>query len=222
MISTPKMLHAKDAWKKYSMQLLALNPDWWGKSHNKLANAIIFRKVQMGDKLVIEELFSYEKFRQILDEFFLAAKAAVINGEAVNLLNHVGKVCARRVERDHSNKQVNWGRTALQPKVVSEKTGKLVPKRLIYFTDDDYCRIGLHKTGRVRNETVYEYAPTEDNKGGTGFKQEFAGSLKKNMLLKYRYLYYPLVKARKDALTEDTKIHNLKLPAHDIPVSIYQ
>ena len=83
------MMHMKDAWKSYANQLLALNSEWWGKYHNKLANSIIYRKVAIDDKLVVEEVFSYDKFKRIVDEFFLAAKVAVINGEAVNLGNHI-------------------------------------------------------------------------------------------------------------------------------------
>jgi hypothetical protein len=209
----------KDVWKNYSMQLLGLNSDWWGKYHNKLENYYIYRKVEIDGKLVIEEVFSYGKFRQIVDEFFLAAKQAVIRGDAINLGNHIGKVCARRVERDHSNRKINWGKTSLQPKVLNEETGKMVPKRFIYHTGDDYCRIGLHKTGRVRNETVYEFAPAEDNKCKTGFKQEFTAALNHNILLKYRYLYFPLQSERKAELKRETVTYNQqKQVAHDIPV----
>lgn len=206
MKTTPKMNHVKDIWKVYALQLLALNKDWWGRYHNKLENYYIYRSVIIDGKPVVELVFSYEKFREIIDEFFLAAKVAIIEGEAVNLGNHVGKICARRVERDHSNKQVNWGRTNLQEKVLNEKTGKMVPKKLIYFTDDDYCRIGLHKTGALENEMVYEFSPAEDNKCGTGFKKEFATALKRNILLKYRYLYFPLKRRdRKVRLTLNQK-----------------
>lgn len=206
MLTSPKMKYMKDVWKAYAMQLLGINSDWWGVYHNKIHNYYVYRKVVIGGKLVVEEVFSYGKFRQIIDEFFIAAKVAVINGQAVNLGNHVGKVCARRVERDHSNKQINWGRTMLQPKVINEK-GKLVPKKYIFFTDDDYCKIGLHKTGRVKNETVYEFIPAEDNKIQTGFKQEFSKALRDNVLLKYRYLYYPLKKDRaKNTIPQSQKI----------------
>ena len=204
MLTTPKMNHIKDVWKSYSLKLLATNDGWWGRYHNKLENSIIYRKVEINGKSKVEVIFSYDQFRQILDEFFLAAKQAVIMGEAINMGNLIGKVCARRVERDHSNKKVNWGRTNLQPKVISAKTGKLVPKKLIYFTDDDYCRIGLHKTGKIRNETVYEFAPAENNKCGTGFKQEFTTAMRNNMLLKFRYLYYPLERGAKKILRTET------------------
>jgi hypothetical protein len=204
MLSTPKTKYIRDVWKEYALQLLGLNKDWWGIYHNKLSNYAVYRNVEIDGKLCVEEIFSYKRFKQIIDEFFISAKEAVIKGEAVNMGNKIGKICARRLERDHSNRQVNWGRTALQPKVVSEKTGKLVPKKLIYYTEDDYCRISWHKTGQVRNETVYEFAPTEDNKCGTGFKEEFARALKKNVLLKYRYLYYPLQKERRQILKMET------------------
>lgn len=206
MLTSTKTKHIKDIWKQYAVQLLAINPEWWGMYHNKIANYYIYRHVCIDNKMSVAEVFSYNKFRQIIDEFFIAAKIAVINGQAVNLGNHVGKVCARRVERDHSNKQINWGRTKLQPKILN-KDGKLVPKKFIYFTDDDYCRIGLHKTGRIKNETVYEFVPAEDNKIFTGFKQEFSKALKSNILLKYRYLYYPLKREQKRVLREDTNTY---------------
>lgn len=213
MRKQPKIYHAKDAWRGYANQLLALNPDWWGKYHLLLDNYYIYRRVESDGKMIVEEVFSYAKFRQILDEFFIAAKQAVIEGEAVNLGNCVGKVCARRVERDHSNPQINWGRTALQPKVFNEKTGKMAPKKLIYFTEDDYCRIGLHKTGRIKNETVYEFAPTRDNKTKTGFRQEFAAALSSNMLLRFRYLYFPLHTEKKAQLKKETADYNAQKQA---------
>lgn len=206
-MTTTKMFHMKDVWKVYSAQLLSINSDWWGTYHNKLSDSKIYRKVNINGKEKVELVFSYDQFRQIIDEFFLGAKQAIIAGEAVNLGNNIGKICARRVERNHNNKQVNWGRTNLQPKVLNEKTGKMVPKKLIYFTDDDYCRIGLHKTGRIKNETVYEFVPTEMNKCGTGFKQELAAALKSNILLKFRYLYYPRG-GRKQELRADTYDYN--------------
>lgn len=202
MKSTTKTKHIKDVWESYALQLLGLNADWRGKYHNKIKNHTIHRLVLIDGKPVVEEVFSYDKYKQVIDEFFIAAKAIIIAGQAVNLGNHVGKVCARRIERDHSNKKINWNRTSLQPKVLNAE-GKLVPKKYIYFTDDDYCRIGFHKTGRIKNETVYEFAAAEDNKIGTGFKQEFSSALKSNVLLKYRYLYYPLKKERKKTLRED-------------------
>lgn len=202
MKTTTKTKHAKDVWKAYALQLLGLNAEWWGVYHNKIHNYYVYRNVLIDGKPTVEEVFSYGLFKQIVDEFFIAAKQEVIAGSAVNLGNHIGKVCARRVERDHGNKQINWGRTRLQPLI--EKDGKMVPKNYIYHIDDDYCRIGFHKTGRVKNETVYEFAPTEDNKMGTGFKQEFTKALRSNTLLKYRFLFQPLKKETKKALKEDS------------------
>lgn len=204
MRTTPKMNHMKDVWKAYALKLLALNSDWWGRYHNKLENYYIYRSVVIDGKPSVELVFSYGQFKEIIDEFFLAAKVAVIDGEAVNLGNHIGKICARRIERDHSNKQVNWGRTKLQEMVLDESTGKMKPKKLIYFTEDDYCRIGLHKTGGIKNEMVYEFSPAESNKLGTGFKQEFAAALDRNILLRYRYLYFPLQKEKKKLLRKES------------------
>ena len=197
MIDSPKMHHIRDVWKVYAFNLLTAHTDWWGRYHNKTDNYYIYRKINTDRGISIEEVFSYAKFKQIIDEFFISAKVSVIEGEAINL--RIGKVCARRAERDHSNKQVNWGKTRLQDKVVSEKTGKLIPKKMIYHTEDDYCRIGFHKVGKVRNETLYEFKPADNNSMGTGFKQEFTKALRQNILLKYRYLYFPLHKVRKPA-----------------------
>lgn len=193
----PKIKHLKDVWKPYALKILGENPTWWGLYHNKISNFYIYRKVWLKDFYTgkegwkVEEVFSYEKFRQIIDEFFLAAKQSVIQGEAVNLGNNVGKICARRVERSHKNKQINWGRTNKQEMVISPITGK-ERRKFVYHTDDDYCRIGFHKMGMIPNEMAYEFSPAENNKCGTGFKQEFTKALQTNILLKYRYLYYPL------------------------------
>lgn len=207
MLSTPKILHLKDAWKDYALRLLSLNPEWWGRYHSHTYNYFIYRRVMIDGVPTVEIVFSFSRFRQIVDEFFLAAKVCVIEGEAVNLGNHIGKICARRVERNHANKQVNWGRTNLQEKIWSEEKQKMVPKKMIYFTEDDYSRIGLHKTGRVKNETVYEFVAAENNSTGTGFKQEFVRALNKNPLLKYRYIYFPLHSGQKKAIQADRIQH---------------
>jgi len=210
----------KHIWEAYAAKILADNPEYWGKYHNKIHNFYIYHKLNYidtvyGHEIVdgkrvqvprpiqtskIVEIYSYTKFRKIVECFFDKAKTAIVNGEAVSI-NRCGKICAKRVERDFrssSQRLVNWSKTRLQPKIFDPVAGKNKYAKLIYFTGDDWCRIGWYKPG-MRNETVYEFEPSNRNSGATtGFKHEFSEALTSNPLLKYRYLYCPIKDYSKD------------------------
>jgi hypothetical protein len=182
----------KDIWIAYATQLLHDNPEWWGRYAQNTMHFYVYRRVGTKVELVI----SYPVFRKTMETYLNRAKRSIIQGEALNVLGGVGKICARRVERDFRKKnqrRVDWHKTRQQPMIWSEEKQKMVYKTIIFFTNDDWCRIGWSKNGRVKNETVYEFVPANRNSGGTsGFKLEFTEALKKDPLLKYKYLFNPL------------------------------
>jgi hypothetical protein len=130
--------------------------------------------------------------------FDLAKDSVVYDGGALKLLGRLGSIAARRVERDHSKKVINYERTKQQPKVWNEEKQKEVPSKIIYFTTDDWCRIGWHKIRRwVHNLNVYEFRPAKDLRSGKGFDQIMVRALTETPSIKYKYEYYPLKKRKK-------------------------
>lgn len=190
--------NVRDMWEAFIKEKLATNPEWWTKKNYTWGwSRFSLWKLENGRPV---EVMSYERFNKIIRAYFNRAKKAIIKGEAVNMQAGVGKICARRVERDFRKKKqrnINWPRTKLQPLVWSEKKQRLEYANTIYFVEDEWCRIGWHKTESLANETVYEFKPTavsSDKKHG--FTMEFSTALKANPLLKYQYLYFPLDKSK--------------------------
>lgn len=184
-----------DIWQAYVKDLLKENPEYWTRYANYTSNYAVYRKA--GVK--VEEVMNYKRFRKILDTYFSRAKKMVIEGMAVNITGNVGKICARRVERDYRKKKqfmINWNETRKGPLIPDPVIpGKLKYKTIIYFTGDDWCRIGWHKTGKITNETVYEFKPSARSwDGKTGFEMEFNKAMQADPLLKYQYLFFPISK----------------------------
>lgn len=192
----PKTHHLKDIWEKYALTLLGKNPEWWYASPNRTAKVkyeIIYKlHADAGTgKLQVLKVISYSEFRAIIEDFFIMAKEAVIEGKAVDLTSRLGKICGKRVERDHTKKKVNWPRTMKRPKVWSEEKQKMVPDKIIYLVDDDWCRINWYRLGMVTNETAYEFKPSDRTDSGIGFSQMFGKALEENKMLKYKFPYFP-------------------------------
>ena len=65
--------------------------------------------------------------------------------------------------------------------------------KVIYYTNDEWCRIGWFKTKSITNESVYEFKPTQaGTHKTTGFAAEFSQALIADPLLQYQYLYEPI------------------------------
>ena len=178
-------------WQKYVKDILATNPDYWTRFEHYISNFAIYRKANNR----VEEVMSYKRFKNIILSYFNRAKKAIIKGEAVNMQSGVGKICARRVERDFrkpKQRTIDWAKTRKQPLVFDETTQKMKYANVIYNTDDEWCRIGWHKAHRLVNEQVYEFKPSKSGNGSIGFANEFSKALITDPLLKYRYLYYPV------------------------------
>lgn len=196
-----KYHYIQDIWEEYARIFLVNNPDCFGRYRNKVHDAIIYRVE--GRKVV--QINSFSAFHKRIKEYFDRAKTAIIDGEAINMYGMVGKIAIRRCERDFRKKlAVDWGKSQKlmvlnpetgkkeYPRHWDEASQKMVVKR-IYFTEPDWCRIGLHKTGRIKNETVYEFKPSSSNPPSlTGFEQQFIHALNTDPVLRYRYIYIPI------------------------------
>lgn len=193
--------YLKDIWEYYSYKMLASNETWVGVNQDKIKNYRIYAKyVDENGKKRIEEVMTYKVFADAMRTFFDLAKQQVVQGGTLKLKGHLGVIAARRVQRDHSKKTINFHKTNLQEKVWSEEHQKMVPKRIIYFITDDWCRIGWHKVRRwLKNVTVYEFRPAKDLKSEKGFNQLLSKALADNPNLKFKYIFYPL-KRKKNGL----------------------
>jgi hypothetical protein len=163
-------------WSQYSKQ-------------RKMRHFRIFTKV---DGKIIE-VINFERWKQIMENFFKSARRYIIDGETLNMENYVGKIAARRVERNFKNKQVDFAATRQRPRVMDDN-GKLRPDIVVYHVDDDWIRIGWAKTGKITNETAYKFAPCTGDKDRDGFKQQFSKSNKSNKALKFNYQFSPFLK----------------------------
>lgn len=195
MKTTPKTFHLSDIWEQYAATLLAANPEWWGIIKNGVQNHTLYRKYtdDNGRKIIIMT-FCYDKFRKIITTYFKLAQDTIIQGNALDMTSGVGKMCMRRVQRNHAHKSINFYKTKMQPKVWSPEHGKEVRKKIIYYVSDDWSRVGWHKFGKMKNETVYEFVITTNSKSGNCFRQKIHKALNNDPLLKYKYIYFPLIK----------------------------
>jgi len=184
----------------YAKKLLAANPHYWSKYYNKIYHYYIYERVVDKDGITrTKEVFNYKLFRNIIEQYFERAKTAIVNGECL-IVNCCGRICGKRVERDFRNakqKQVNWGKSN-KYKEYSEEKQKYIYTKLIYFTEDDWLRIGWFKPG-IKNEVYYEFDPASRNSSGTsGFKYEFSKANEENPLLKYRYPFFAIKEYEKE------------------------
>lgn len=191
-----KILLVMDIWIAYTKHLMAKNNALVTKYSKRFACPNYTIGTIRSDGVYVE-LMNYSRFRKMLEYYFDKAKKEIIKGNTINIMSKVGKICAKRVERDFRKdrqKKIDWARTKQQPKIVDPVTGKISYERVIYFVTDDWCRIAWVKTGKLKNETVYEFKPAARNSAGTsGFKLEFSEALRADPLLKYQYLFTPLI-----------------------------
>lgn len=179
----------KEVYKTYAAKLIEDNPKYWGEFKYRISNGVVYKRI----KNTVIEVMSYPRFKEIIDKYFERARFYIIEGYELNLGNDLGKIAARRVERNFKNKQINYHETAKQPK---KEDGK--PVQIIYHNEPDWCRIGWKKTSKIRNIRDYAFAPTPHDGKGKGFKYEFNQALKNNSLLRYRYEYFPYIMDQED------------------------
>ncbi len=189
----PKTYYLKDIWVEYSRKLLRGDPELRGVYKDKIPNWTIFK----GNRVII----TYKVFSESMHTFFDLAKERICQGDTLVLKGRLGNIRARRVERNHANPTVNFARTAAQPKVWNEEKQKMVPSKIIYYMDDDWCRIGWSK-GKFPTSSMilYEFKPAKDLRSGKGFNQLLTKALRERPSLKFKFTYYPLKQLKNHAL----------------------
>lgn len=185
---TPRKHLCMDIYQAYVAKLLQDNPNYWTRYANKTRNYWVYRTVHTSERNYVETVISYPEFRNIVEQYFTRAKDYIIMGHSLNIGANVGIIEARRVERNFGNKSVNFNETLKQP------YGEDGKRKVIYYDDDDWIRIGWEKTDNIPNCGIYRFIPTHGDMRGGGFKVEFSRANKRNPLLKYKYRYFPFIK----------------------------
>jgi hypothetical protein len=190
-----KIRHLKDIWDSYCLSLMASNNGWIGiKDWDALKSPYysMYRKCVIDDKPRIIEAINYKTFSAVITSVLDKAKDSIIKGERLILPGGMGNIVGRRVERDFSKKSIDFKSTAKVPKVWSEEKQRMTPSKIIFYTENDWCRIGWGKPSIIKNISVYEFKPTRNLRSGKGFNQMFSSALIANPALKYKYVYFPL------------------------------
>lgn len=200
----PKTHHLEDMYRAYALSLLAANPDWKAtqcSSHKVPLGTITRPYDEFENKLKNKRkiVMTYQLFSKIVKIYFQLGQQAMVEGEVLNLGNRMGKIAVVRAQKNFNKKLVDFNATKAQPKIWSEEKKKMVPKNVIYFVSEDYCWTKWFKTRAVKNDYLYEFKPaTNSNKGNSlGLNSLVFKTITENPLLKFRYLYYPLVKITK-------------------------
>lgn len=191
----PRMWNPSDVYQQYALHLLASDPQCWGKYNVKAIqqarlNFWIYKTVMVKGKPTVIEVINYKRWKRIMFAYFAAARIRIIFfGEGLSL-GRLGLIKARRVERNFSNRMINWAATAKVEKV--EKDGKLVPKHYVYYDDPDYIMLGWRKYMSYTNEAMYEFEASPRNRIGNSFKNQFIDANRANPVLKFLYEYIPM------------------------------
>lgn len=191
---TKPVIHSlRDMYGFYAKELLKVHPEYKFVKGKKIKGryheiSAIYR-ISGG---VNEKIMTYELFKRIMHCYYKKAQEKIISGQTLNMLNGIGFIQPVRAERDHKKKAVDW-KSSYE---LGEKNelGKL---KLVYFTDDDWCRIAWQKHGRLSNETAYEFLPSRTGTTDQGFTNQFVKALKANPLLKFTYRYCPRIPDKK-------------------------
>lgn len=170
----------KDLYIAYADNFLKENPDCWSTYKEHTKHYVIYRKV--GTK--ITEVINYPRFRKIVETWCSKATDYIIEGEKVSFGYELGYLAARVVERNFSNRVVDWGRTKKRRIELGQPDNK---KILIYYTDQDWCRVGWVKSYRTRNIALYKFVPAGKTIKGDSFIQRFSKAIQTRPTLKQRY-----------------------------------
>jgi len=139
----------------------------------------------------VKKIIDYKTFKNILTVYNTKAGEKIIDGKKVNLLNGLGYLCGRRVERNFNKKSINWEETDK----LRDKDGNLPIKNgkkvVVFYTNDDWCRVAWCKTSAIKNVSVYAFVPSGGQKG-KGFRQTFSKAIERNPALALKFEYFPL------------------------------
>lgn len=162
---------------------------YWAKRNQKkdITNYWVYTTLKDGK---VVEVINYDRWMNVMNAYFGKARKMIIQGCALHMMGSLGRIEPRCIERNHSNRRINWHETKKQP-LVSAGDGKMRYEHIIYFNEDSYVRIGWVKTRRITGERSYEFQPSGNNINGNGFVQEFSRANKMNPALQLNYPYYP-------------------------------
>ncbi len=193
-----KVYTVQDMWQAYVKKLLAEDTNRYSRYEKSMSNHSVYIDIN-GRKIIV---MNYPRFRRIIEHYFDKAKKEIIKGNAVDMKSGLGRIAAKRVERDFrrpTQRRVDWAKTRQQPLVENPKDPtKLTYKNRILNIQPDWCRIGWFKGRKIDNIGVYKFSPTNPSSSKvTGFKKEFVEALNKDPLLKYQYVYQEIKEIKK-------------------------
>ena len=111
---------------------------------------------------------TYSYFCYILEKFNKKMVDKILEGKTVYLLNGMGNLRIRKIQRNYSKKMVNFGET-------NKNRAKGIDK-IVYFTDDIYYRFYWEKgKSTCPNKSVYVFKPT---RGSNGITQRIGQTLR--------------------------------------------
>lgn len=193
LVMKPKMYYLPDVYRDYVAKLLKDNPHYrgyWSKKRS-ISNFWIYNMQSYHSKAV--EVINYDRWKHIMETYVIEARRRIVDGETLNLGHNLGRISARLIQRNFNNKgshAVNWPATFAKPRFLGDDGVTMVVQK-VFYTEDEYLRIGWDKNKMLTNETVYEFRPS---RGRIGFKTQFTVANSENPMLKHRYRYYPYIK----------------------------
>lgn len=199
-----KVHHTNEMWQKYVITLLAANPDW-STGYNRAAstgcrsNYYVYRPYDKFDSKLKNkrvEVMNYNTFQTIVGEYYERAKLAIIEGEVLSL-GPLGRMHILRIQRNPHKFLVNHYKTKQYPLITCPETGRLKREKVVYYTDEDYCRVNWIKAKAIKHILFYAFCPTKNLKSNNGFNQLLSSAIKNSKTLRYKYIYKPKLKYNK-------------------------
>ncbi len=193
--SRRKMTHsAESIYLDYVAKLLRANKNYRSASFNgrssfKIYEIVIDEEGKKQKKPVID----YKLFKSVLSEYNKAARVKLLQGKTLDLLNNLGKLYFKLIERNPKNPVIDWGESKKLKQLLIDK-GKFVEgktKWLVYFADDNYVKLGWQK-GAITNKSVFDFEMAGSNTTVGTFVYMTIKTLKEKPYLKSLYRFYPL------------------------------
>jgi hypothetical protein len=175
----PKTINFVDFYNEYANNLMKNNSLYESERNSKftyIKHYRIFYYVR-GKRV---DIIDYETFRNIVKLYFKLAGEKIIAGKKLNLLNDLGYILIKCIEKDPLKQPVDWGEstklkkqmiergeelTELRPardkkgNVIKTYDGQITYKRyqkwLVYFTDDEYILIDWIKPNFAKRRTMF-------------------------------------------------------------------
>lgn len=135
------------------------------------------------DNSQLKKVINYLDFCKILNSYFYNVGTELIKGKRFNLLNQLGYLEPRRIERSHSHKVIVKSKSFTKDKKLVENP--------VYYTDSEYLRIAWDKSMFTSNIESYSFKPAKGEKDDDALGKRFSQLNIKNKYLKMKYRYFP-------------------------------